>query len=175
MEAQFVVRRTKPANLSRLDSQGADHMQNQHSLTHWPAPVWRSPSAAPFGLTAGWVAAGSFWAELIKAGMAAFDVSQWRPLPAASQSAPRYGLRRQSGRFVVADTISGAVIYTPPDFILATEEDEFTPLLAILNSGGERIEAVLAYEAKAARCEDKNLYLQRYTPLRSLGVVPQQA
>jgi hypothetical protein len=90
-------------------------------------------------------------------------------------NALRYGLKRQSGRFVVADTISGAMIYTPPDFILATDEDEFTALLTILNSGDERIEAVLAYEAKAARCEDKSLYLQRYTPSRSLRVVPRQA
>ena len=108
MEARFVVRRTKPANPSRLGLKGADHMQNQHSLTHLPAPVWRSPSAAPFGLKADWAAAGSFWAELIKAGMVAFDLSQWLHVPSARQSAPRYGLRRQSGRFVVVETISGA-------------------------------------------------------------------
>ena len=67
------------------------------------------------------------------------------------------------------------MIYTPPDFILARDEVEFAPLLAILNSGGERIEAVLAYEARAARCEDKSRYLQRYTPSRSLKAVPQRA
>lgn len=149
-------------------------MPNQHLLTHWPEPIWRTPSATPFSLTVSWVAAGSFWAELIKAGMAAFDPNQWLHVPSARQSARRFGLKWQNGRFVVAETISGAVIYTPPDFVLATDEDEFTPLLANLNSGGERIEAVLAYEAKAARCEDKSLYLQRYTPSRSLRAVPRQ-
>ncbi|MER2264793.1 hypothetical protein [Methylobacterium oxalidis] len=120
-------------------------------------------------------AAGSFWAELIKAALAPFDPSRWVCVRSVSLSTPRFGLRWQGERFIVADTISGAVIYTPPDFILAKDEGEFASLLAILNSGGDRLEAVLAYEANAARCKDKGRYLQRYTPSRSLKAATQRA
>ncbi|MER2264788.1 hypothetical protein [Methylobacterium oxalidis] len=150
-------------------------MRNQHPLTHWPAALWRPPTAALFTSTAGWAAAGGFWAELIKAALASFDPTQWLHVRSVSPSTPRFGLRWQGDRFIVADTISGAVIYTPPDFILAKDEGEFASLLAILNSGGDRLEAVLAYEARAARCKDKGRYLQRYTPSRSLKAATQRA
>ena len=150
-------------------------MRNQHPLTHWPAALGMRPPAFPFSPTVSWAAAGGLWAELIRVGLASFDPSQWLHVCSASPSTLRFGLKRQGDRFVVADQISGAVIYTPPDFILATDGGEFLRPLAILNSGGDRLEAVLAYEASAARCKDKSRYLQRYIYSRSLKAAAQRA
>jgi hypothetical protein len=100
----------------------------------------------------------------MSAGLAAFDLT-WRLPAARTRSEPaRFALTQQDGRFAVTETVNGEVIYSPPDFIRATDPGEFASLLTILNSGGERIDAVVAYEGSAARCDERNRHLQCSSP-----------
>jgi hypothetical protein len=94
------------------------------------------------------------------------DLNRWLPVARMTSETAKFSLTEWNGRLAVVERPSGVVIYTPPDFIRATDPGEFEPLLAALNAGGERIDAVMAYEAEAARCEEGRHYTQRHLSTR---------
>jgi len=91
-----------------------------------------------------------------------WPLSSWQRALAGMTAPTRaepFILDKAAGRFRVVEAATGREVYTPPTFLDPQSRAEFAPLLALLNSGGRLIDAVMAFEQQARRQTGKIHYL----------------